>query len=165
MNDAASNRSAAGAWIPRLASLALSAYLAGPTLAGAWLHDLYSRGGALAFAITTAGVLAGFFLAGKPQCRSVAWPVLSVLCCAAGSMADLRVLHHAGLAFALAGWTGAASAGLTAAAAALAWMPAAGWFLSRFHAGGLAGWERPLAAAAGTAVLLVIAKSTRRSPL
>lgn len=165
MNDAASNRATAGTWIPRVAILALAAYLAGPTLAEAWSHDLYSRGGALAFAVSVAGVLAGFLIAGKARCQSMAWPVLAVLCCAAGSMSDLRVLHHAGLACALAGWAGAAPAGLTAAAAALAWMPAAGWFLSRFHAGGLAGWERPLAATAGATVLLVIAKSTRPSPI
>lgn len=144
--------------LPSLGISVLAAYLSAPSLLEAWQHDGYSRGGLAAFGIWFL-VLAGvrFLPNANSHRHAVLWTVLAALCCAAGSMADLRVLYHLGLACALTGFAGFGSSGVMAVALAVAWMPATGWFLSRVFSGGLVGWERPAAVLAGFLVFLIAA--------
>lgn len=131
-----------------MAVLVLSAYLALPSLVDAWRHDLYSRGGAAAFAVWITALIASWFpLRRKAGVASTIWPVCAALLCALGSMSSLRVLYHAALVVALVSCPRlAVRPGMLAALGALAWLPSAGWIISRFQAGGLAGWERPMMA-------------------
>lgn len=164
MNEPPCRKSEERGWIPSFGITLLAVYLATPTLLDAWRHDLYSRGGAVACVVWMIGLAAGYLMLRPRIRRGVAWPLLAVICCAAGSMADLRVLHHLGLGCALTGLAGLGLTGAIAAATAMAWMPAAGWLISRLHAGGLVGWERPAAAAIGMVVLLFFVRSSNPSP-
>ena len=145
-------------FVPSIVISTMAGYLSAPSLLEAWSHDSYSRGGPAAFGIWIL-VLAGVFLLprGNGNCHGVSWIMIAAACCAAGSMADLRVLHHLALACSLTGLAGMGLSGLLSVAAALAWMPAAGWFLSRFFPGGLVGWERPAAVLAGCFVVSIAA--------
>jgi hypothetical protein len=121
----------------------LSAVLALESLWNAWWHDPYSAGGFLAFLIWLSLLgIASYRLGGQGNTFCV---VLSALLCIVGSITSLRVCHHLAFACALCGLAVPIKYGWLAAVAALSWLPATGWFVSRFFAGGLAGWERPTA--------------------
>ncbi|MEI6674116.1 MAG: hypothetical protein WCO57_02955, partial [Verrucomicrobiota bacterium] len=47
--------------------------------------------------------------------------------------------------------------------AALAWLPASGWFLSHWKTGGLGGWERPALAAMMALLLLTLSRAPASS--
>ncbi len=166
-----------------LAMLGLAVWQAFPTLIEAWSHDLYARGAPLAFAIwiATQGWL--FFKNRHlPAPASVAWLAASMMLCTAGAMSGLRVLHHLALACAVAGLPGrharATVAPLFTPAAALtkltilgitavtvlAWLPASGWLLSHWRAGGLGGWERPALAALMALFLLTLSRASAPPP-
>jgi hypothetical protein len=83
---------------------------------------------------------------------------VSLVLCTAGSMTGLRVLHHLALATALPGLLGLGLGACVTIAAAPAWLPATGWFLSHWKTGGLAGWERPAYASVMALLLLVAAR-------
>ena len=144
-----------------LAVLGLATWNALPTLVEAWQCDLYARGAPLAFAIWLAPQA---WLVGNgrhsPLRPGLAWMVVSLILGVVGSMSGLRVLHHLAFAAAVPGVLGLRAAGLLVLAAAPAWLPATGWFVSHLKAGGLAGWERPAYAALAAVFLLVF---TRRS--
>lgn len=144
--------------MPSIAILLIAAYLSTPSLLEAWRHDGYSRGGPAAFGIWLSA-LAGFRFLPRSNGRRhpVIWTVLAASCCAAGSMTDLRVVCHFGLACALTGIAGFGISGVMALALGLAWMPATGWFLSGAFTGGLVGWERPAAVLAGSFVCMITA--------
>jgi hypothetical protein len=136
--------------------LGLTAWKAFPTLAEAWQHDLYARGAPLAFAIWLATQAWLFFKnRGQSTDQGIAWLGFSLLLCAAGSLSGLRVLHHLALATAVPGLLGLRFAGLATTAAALAWLPASGWFISHWKSGGLTGWERPVFVTFLSIILLV----------
>jgi hypothetical protein len=143
-----------------LAVLGLAACNALPTLIEAWSNDLYARGGSLAFGIWLAPQ--GFLFLKKPHFFSghsgLAWVVASLLLVTAGSMTGMRALQHLALACAFSGLLGSRLVALAALAAAPAWLPATGWFVSHWMSGGLAGWERPTFAALMALVLLVLAR-------
>ncbi|MGD7652025.1 MAG: hypothetical protein ACQCXQ_02335 [Verrucomicrobiales bacterium] len=141
---------------------ALASFLAFPSLVEAWRTDLYARGGPAAFAIWILTHIVVFILNRNQSRHPARWTTIAALTCAAGSVADLRVLLHAGLALAFTGLAGFRFTGLASAVAALSWMPAAGWFISRLRAGGLDGWERPLVATA-FAVVIITAVRIRNS--
>lgn len=142
-----------------LAVLGLAAWQALPTLVEAWNNDLYAAGAPLAFGLWLASQGWVYFkqchLATKP---CLAWLSLSLLLCSAGSMTDLRVLHHLALATAVPGLLGLGLGGVITSAAAPAWLPATGWFLSHWNTGGLIGWERPSFASIMALLLLAIAR-------
>ena len=127
-----------------LAVLGLAAWNALPTLVEAWQCDLYARGAALAFGIWL--IPQGWLvIKGRhtPFHPCLAWIAVSLVLGVAGSMSGLRVLHHLAFAIAVPGVLGLRTSGLLVIAAAPAWLPATGWFVSHWKAGGLAGWERP----------------------
>ena len=140
----------------------LSAFLALPSLGDAWWHDPYSAGGFLAFLVWLSSFGTGF---GRPRHPggegNTWWIVLSALLCAAGSITSLRVCHHLALACALCSLAAPKNEGWLVGVSALSWLPASGWFISRFSPGGLVGWERPTAAA--TAVLILLIRLHRNS--
>jgi hypothetical protein len=116
-----------------LAVLGLAAWQGAAGLVAAWGNDLYARGAPWAFGLWLAtAVLA------RPrgsESRPLVWVAVSLLCCVAASISGLQVMNHLALAIAV-------------------WLPASGWFISRWITGGLSGWERPLAAlACGFAIL------------
>jgi hypothetical protein len=146
-----------------MAVLGLAAWHALPTLIEAWGSDLYSAGAPLAFGLWLASQGWLYFkqrqLAGPP-CMVLL--VLSLLLCAAGSMCGLRVLHHLALATAVSALPGWKLGACITTSAAMAWLPATGWFLSHWKSGGLAGWERP--AFAGLMALLLVGLSRISGP-
>lgn len=150
-------------WLLSGVILVLTAYLALPSLVDAWAHDLYSRGGAAAFAIWIIALIVSWFpLCQKAEGPSIFWSVCAALLCAMGSMSSLRVLYHAALVLALVNRSKfAVKPAMLAALCALTWLPSAGWIISRFHAGGLVGWERPIMASlAGIVLFLAHRRST-----
>ena len=150
-------------FFPALGIMLLASGLALPSLLAAWRHDLYASGGPVAFGIWLVAVaMASRSHHANSLSRPMIWTVLGVLACAAGSMAALRVFHHLGFALAFIGLVGMGRAGSIAAITALAWLPASGWLMSRFHTGGLMGWERPAVACVGSALLLYIVYSRPR---
>lgn len=164
MKEPPSPSGIAGLALP-LAVLGLTAWVAFPTLAEAWQHDLYARGAPLAFAIwlATQGWL--FFKnRSHATAQSMAWLGLALFLCMAGSLSGLRVLHHLALATAVPGLLGLKFAGLTTTAASLAWLPATGWFISHWKSGGLSGWERPVVVAILSIILLASVRTTANPP-
>ena len=144
----------------------LSAVLALRSRWDAWWHDLYSAGGLVAFLIwlSSLGIVSYRFgrLGGQ---GNTFWLVLSALLCAIGSITSLRVCHHLALACALCGLAVPIRYGWLAAIAALSWLPASGWFISRLITGGLAGWERPAASIMVASVLLIcLQKKSNQRP-
>jgi hypothetical protein len=148
-----------------LAVLGLAAWHALPTLSEAWGNDLYARGAALACGIWLAPQGWLLFQNRKsPTLPSLAWLAVCLLLCAAGTMTGLRVLHHLALATAVPGVLGLRLGGLVTTAAAPAWLPASGWFLSHWKSGGLVGWERPAFAASMAVLLLVLVRHSPKPP-
>ncbi len=160
--------SISGRWEGLAASLflsGLSAFLALPSLRDAWRDDPYSNGGFAAFLVWLASLgVASFLLRHRGGQGSTSWIVISALLCAAGSIASLRVCHHLALASALCGLAVQARYGWLPAVAALSWLPASGWLVSRFSTGGTAGWERPAASAAAAIVLLILCHMSKSFP-
>lgn len=144
MNAHSAMRKASRDLVLALSVVALVAWNAMPTLSKAWGDDLFARGGAVAFGVWLAAPGILFFkryrLAVSP---SLGWLGVSLVLSAAGAMSELRVLQHLALACAVPGLLGTWWVPLAALAAAPAWLPATGWFLSHWISGGLAGWERP----------------------
>lgn len=138
-----------------LATSALAAWQAVPSLIDGWRTDLYSRGAPLAFLIWLVPLAIVFFK--QRAAPGLGWIGLSLFLCAAGSMGEVNLLLHLALATAIAGLSGLALSGFVATLAAAAWLPASGWFLSHLKSGGLAGWERPVFAAL-VALLIVSPK-------
>jgi hypothetical protein len=146
-----------------LAVLGLAAWHALPSLAEAWSDDLYARGAPLACGIWLAPQGWLFLKHRKfPATACLTWLALSLLLSVGGAMTGLRVLHHLALATAVPGVGGLRLAGLATTAAAPAWLPATGWFLSHWKSGGLAGWERPAFAASMALVLLGLTRLTHK---
>lgn len=146
-----------------LAVLGLTAWNALPTLVEAWRFDLYARGAPLAFVIWLAAQ--GWLVAKgrhSPFRPCLVWIALSLALATAGSMSGLRVLHHLAFAVALPGILGLRVSGLLAIAAAPAWLPATGWFVSHWKAGGLVGWERPAYSSLLALFLLVFSQLTAK---
>ncbi len=134
--------------LPGLFLSILTAVLALPSLWDAWQNDLYAYGGFIAFLVWLSSLgMASFWRCHVRRDRSTFWIILAALLCMAGSMTSLRVCHHLALACALSGLARPPRQGWLAAAAALSWLPASGWLISRVSVGGLAGWERPTLAA------------------
>lgn len=134
----------------------LTAALALPSLWSAWWHDLYATGGFSAFLIWLSSLgIASYRLRHLESNRKTFWIVLSALLCMAGSITSLRVCHHLALACALCGLVVPTQYGWLSVFAALSWLPASGWPISRFFAGGMAGWERPALSTIAAIVLLV----------
>ena len=148
-----------------LAVLGLTLYNALPSLAEAWAHDIYSRGALPAFVIWLAAPV-GLFFQRRPFSKPcMVWLAISVALGVAGSLSDLRVLHHLALATAIPGVFGLRVSGLVLVAAAPTWLPASGWlFLSHWKAGGLIGWERPVCSAILAVLLLAISRSSCPQP-
>ena len=139
-----------------LAVLALTAWQALPTIFAAWGNDLYARGAPLACAIWLAPqAWWQFKLRPAPAPPCLAWLGLALALCAAGTVTELHAFQHLALVAALAGVLGWRLGGALTSAAAVAWLPASGWFLSHWKTAGLAGWERP-ALASSLAVCLVL---------
>ncbi len=136
-----------------LATSALAAWQAVPSLIEAWRTDLYSRGAPLAFFIWLVPLSIVFFK--QRATPGLAWIGLSLFLCAAGSMGGVNLLLHLALATAVTGLSGLRLSGIVTTMAAAAWLPASGWFLSHLKSGGLAGWERPVFAAL-VALLIVV---------
>lgn len=135
----------------------LSAFLALPSLRDAWRDDPYSKGGFPAFLVWLASLgIASFLMRHRRGQGGTSWIVITASLCAAGSIASLRVCHHLALASALCGLAVQARYGWLPAVAALSWLPASGWIVSRFSEGGISGWERPTASAAAAIVLLIV---------
>jgi hypothetical protein len=135
-----------------LAVLGLAAWQGAAGLVAAWGNDLYARGAPWAFGLWLAtAVLA------RPrgsESRPLVWVAVSLLCCVAASISGLQVMNHLALAIAVPALLGFSLPGLAVIASAAVWLPASGWFISRWITGGLSGWERPLAAlACGFAIL------------
>ena len=139
-----------------LAILGIAACNALPSLAEAWRVDLYARGAAIAFAIWLIPSAWRIFQQRGFAKPCLVWLALALVLGTAGSMSDLRVLHHLALATAVAGAFGWRSPGLVLLVAAVTWLPATGWFLSHLMSGGLAGWERPLGSTLLSILLLAI---------
>ncbi len=134
----------------------LNAVLALPSLWSAWWHDLYAAGGFSAFLIWISSiVIASYRLRHLGWSRNTFWIVFSALLCIVGSMTSLRVCHHLALACALCGFITSTKQVWLLAVAALSWLPASGWLISRFSVGGIAGWERPILSTIASMVLLV----------
>lgn len=144
MNASPAEPRRAAAFALPAAVVALASYHALPTLLAAWGSDLYSRGAPLGFALWW--VLLGwvFFRKAKPAQPSTVWMLVALGLCLAGAMGGLRVLYHLALAASVAAFLGSFAQGLFGMMAAVAWLPASGWFLSHLKMGGLNGWERPL---------------------
>ena len=88
---------------------------------------------------------------------SLIWVVSAVFFCAVGSMSSLRVLYHAALVVAVLDLSKLGfRVSFLAAVCALSWLPSSGWLISRFHAGGLLGWERPVVAGLGWMFLILV---------
>ena len=140
-----------------VATLALAIWQAVPALVEAWQDDLYARGAPLAFVIWL-GLFALYFLRIRERILTprTEWIAVSLFLCAAGSMSGLRVLQHLALAAAIPGLLGLRFTGFIAVASAVTWLPASGWFLSHWQAGGLLGWERPLLSLLTGAVLIAL---------
>ncbi len=136
-----------------LATSALAAWQAVPSLIEGWRTDLYSRGAPLAFLIWLVPLAIVFFK--QRAAPGLGWIGLSLFLCAAGSMGGVNLILHLALATALAGLSGLRLSGIVTTMAAAAWLPASGWFLSHLKSGGLAGWERPVFAAL-VALLIVV---------
>jgi len=144
----------------------LGAVLAFPSLWDAWRHDLYATGGFIAFLLWLSALgIATYRLRHSAVQSNTLWIILSALLCAAGSITSLRVAHHLALACALCGVAVPNKHGWLAAVAALSWLPASGWFISRFSAGGMAGWERPaVSLAAAIALLICLQRKSNNQP-
>jgi hypothetical protein len=142
-----------------LATSALAAWQAVPSLIEAWRTDLYSRGAPLAFFIWLVPLAIVFFK--QRAAPGPGWIGLSLLLCAAGSMAGVNLLQHLALATAVAGLSGLRFYGFVTTAASAAWLPASGWFLSHMKSGGFAGWERPVFAV--LMALVVVAATSKPS--
>lgn len=145
-----------GDLLPGLFLSIISAALALPSLWNAWSHDLYAAGGFIAFLVWLSSLgITSYQLRHLASDRNAFWLVLSALLCMAGSMTSLRVCHHLALACALCGLVVPTKYGWFAATAALSWLPASGWPISRFFSGGMVGWERPTVSATAVIVLLI----------
>ena len=155
------HRRSAGMAMPA-AVLVLTSWHALPSLFAAWGNDLYARGAALGFALWLA-ILVLVVFKQAPAAPSTAWMLVALALCAAGSMGSLRVLQHLALAAAVAAFPGGFARGWIIVLAALAWLPASGWFLSHLKTGGLGVWERPLAALVVCAPLLASLRHPRSS--
>ena len=143
----------------------LGTVLALPSLRDAWRDDPYSNGGFPAFLIWLASLgIASFLMRHRGGQGGTSWIVISALLCAAGSITSLRVCHHLSLAAALCCLAVQARYGWLPAVAALSWLPASGWLVSRFSEGGTSGWERPSASAAAAIVLLILCHLSKRYP-
>lgn len=122
------SRSAQWAW----GGAAVAAYAAiqAHDLANAWAHAPFERGAWLILLTWLAPVAAARW---RRLEVTPAWFWIGLAVALAGAASDRNVLKHAGLALALAGflpWRRATAAGLAPwLAAAVAWMPAAGWLL------------------------------------
>jgi hypothetical protein len=143
-------------WLLSAVIFGVAAYLALPSLLEAWLHDPYSHGAAIAF-----GIWLLLIVSLAPPLRSTLatptlfWLLCAVVLCAVGSMSSLRVLYHAALLLALLDLSRINfRMGMLATLCTLSWLPSSGWLISRFHAGGLVGWERPLAAGLACSLLI-----------
>lgn len=147
-----------------LAVVGLSLWHAFPSLFEAWSVDLYARGAASAFVIWLA-------ILGIPSiCKKMlhepflAWSAISLVLIALGAMTEIRAVHHLALAFAVTGTMGLKISGLLSVAAAITWMPAAGWVISHWKTDGLVGWERPTIALFMISPLAVIScRSSQRA--
>lgn len=166
MSDAATRSAKTGMALP-LATLALTAWKAFPSLQEAWRDDLYAHGIPLAFAIWLVPQAYLFMKGRKSLPASSSAPnvfiFLALALCVVGAMSSLRILQHLALVFAIPGlfqlrWL----PGLVILAAAPSWLPATGYFISKVKTGGLDGWERPLFALLVTSLLLVIDRISSR---
>lgn len=135
-----------------------------PDLIHAWGHDVYSKGGGVAAIVWCAAPVLVNVTGGRAQ-RDTIWWKLSLLAGMGGAMLSFHVLDHVALALALFSFSGSCPIWWFWRAAAAAWLPGCGWFLSRLVQGGLSGWERPTAALLATsAVLLSIFLNSRTDP-
>ncbi|BCU79566.1 hypothetical protein [Luteolibacter sp. LG18] len=144
-----------------LAVLALVAWRAVPGLVEAWRTDVYSRGGLVAAVIW---MIPALYRIRGDQGRGTGfqWMLLALAFGVAGAVSSLWVFDHLSLAAAIGAIARPRRWQLAWAPAALSWLPAAGWFVSRVLKGGVAGWERPLVAAAGVCVFFL---AGHRKPL
>lgn len=151
--------------LPGLFLSVLTATLALPSLWSAWWHDLYAAGGFSAFLIWLSSLgIATYRLRHLVSDRKTLWIVLSALLCMLGSITSLRACHHLAFACALCGLAVPTKYGWLTVSAALSWLPASGWPISRFFAGGMSGWERPALSAVTAIVLLVcLIKNSNKS--
>lgn len=152
----------AAAFAMPAAVVALASYHALPTLLAAWGSDLYCRGAPLSFAIWLALLGVVVFKQTTPTQASTVWILVSLGLCVAGAMGGLRVFHHLALAASVVAFLGTFAQGLLGMIAAVAWLPASGWFLSHLKMGGLSGWERSLTALLLCLPLLVFLRYSRR---
>lgn len=148
-----------------LAILGIAACNALPSFTEACRHDLYAHGAAVAFAIWLAPSLWRILMQRASIRPCLLWLVLALVLGTAGSMSDLRILHHLALAAAVAGAFGWRTSGLLILAASATWLPATGWILSHWMSGGLTGWERPLGATLLSILLLALTRSPHTQPL
>jgi hypothetical protein len=119
-------------------------------LLAAWQHSGFDRCGWLAMVIWCAPLL---FPGASPSgaARSAGTPAVTMgaglLCSFTGTLGALNVLQHVGLAIIVAGrrpWSWAQTVWLCSA---LSWMPALGWFGSRFFSDHVLAVRLTLAAA------------------
>jgi hypothetical protein len=166
MSEASPTLAAGERWALSGLVFFLAAYLAAPSLLEAWGDDRYSVGAVAAFLIWFLMVckLALPFRAGWGG-TSLIWVVSAVFFCAVGSMSSLRVLYHAALVVAVLDLSKLGfRVSFLAAVCALSWLPSSGWLISRFHAGGLLGWERPVLAGLGWMFLILVKRRISFSP-
>ena len=148
-----------------LAILGIAVCNALPSLIEAWRVDLYAHGAAIAFMIWLIPSAWRFLKQRQFTRPCLVWLAIALVLGTAGSMSDLRVLHHLALATAVAGAFGWRTSGILLLAAAATWLPATGWLLSHWLSGGLAGWERPLSAILLSILLLALTRSPHTQPL
>lgn len=126
------------------AVLLVTIWKAFPTLTAAWNNDLYSRGGMIAFAIWTATQIGLAFLSRRVGLRGrFFWVAASLGFFAIAGLSELNVFYHLSLACAVPGFLGLRMMGVFVVIASAVWLPATGYFVSNWKAGGLSGWERP----------------------
>jgi hypothetical protein len=129
VNNAPGKQSASDLWLPVVAA----AYVAwnARDVASAWLHSPFDRFGWLAALIWISPAVRYF--ARNRRAVEMGWIWAGVVATLAGSLADLNVLKHAGLALAAAALparnTRPAWAFCLWLASAPCWMPALGWAL------------------------------------
>lgn len=136
----------------------LSGALALPSLCEAWMHDLYAVGGWIAWLIWLLSLgITSARLRRKATGNTITWIVLAATLCGLGALTTLRIFYHLAFASALCGIAAPANRAWLAVVGALSWLPASGWLISRWHIGGMVGWERPaLAATVGLTSFLLM---------
>ncbi len=139
--------------------LALTAWKAYGPMMIACRDDIYANGVPLALAVWLLPQ-AWIFHRDRGKEPSSISPLLlggALLLCVAGSMSSLRILVNLALACAVPGFFRLGwSTAIPTLLFAPVWLPATGWFISKVKTGGLDGWERPLAALAGSLLVLAI---------